>query len=891
MLAMAVLLSASSGLRAAALPEERAFQAAFNELKLGFYQQAEASFAEFAQKFPNSPLLPEAILSQAEARVNLTNYAGALELLSAHQNQAGKRADEYLFWQAEALDRKGDLQAAADTFAKLSASFPGSPRRLEAAIREATARARLAEWNKTLELLRATNGIFQASIRANVTNELVARGYLLLGEAFFRNGDIKGAESTVGPLAGMALTPDLNWRRQYLGCRILLAADRTEAALQASTNLLNLAAAAGPAAVKAESVALQAQILERLGRRGDAIAAYEKNLGPTIPSDRQKEALFKIADLALAENKLPEAAQVLEKFLQQSHGAESEQVALLSLGELRLRQYESGDTNSFAAATTNAPAVTNRLQQAFAAFQGFTNRFSQSTLGGKALLDLGWCFWLQAQREENPAQVENNLTASRAVLQAAVQRLPPSLDQATARFKLADTLFHQTNFLGAVTNYKAILEQFGSSPEVTNSLFEPALYQLVRASIAAGDLTTATNALANLLEWFPASFHTERAVLLAGQEIGQRNPSAARRLFTEFSGKVSGTTVMPQLQLAIARTHEQEFQWIEAVKLYDSWLATFTNQAAQEFQERAEYSRARANSQAGRDTNAFTQFTNFIARFPRSEFAPLAQWWLADFYFRAGDIQAAEANYQAVYQNTNWPLSELSYQARMMAGRAAFARQSWKDAKDYFAKLAGNTNCPADIRAQAFFALGDTLMSQDSTNKLADYQEALNAFDQIFYLAPSNHMTALALGEKANCLLQSAQISQDYLVVSNAFQQVIDAPGCDARARSIATVGLGVAAEKLAQHKTGDERSALLNLALAKYLDVLNDKILIGTEKFDPFWRQKAGLEAARLAESMRLRAEAIRVYELLQEIFPPLNFDGRINALKSLNKASPDKS
>ena len=72
---------------------------------------------------PNSPLLPEAILYQAQARVKLTNYDGALQLLSEAEGQAGKLADEYTFWKATALSEKGDYRGAAETFAHLGEFF------------------------------------------------------------------------------------------------------------------------------------------------------------------------------------------------------------------------------------------------------------------------------------------------------------------------------------------------------------------------------------------------------------------------------------------------------------------------------------------------------------------------------------------------------------------------------------------------------------------------------------------------------------------------------------------------------------------------------------------------------------------------------------------------
>src|SRR5260370_19828101 len=116
---------------------DKAFVAASNALKDDFFSRAEKEFAEFVRVYTNSPRLAEAILFQAEARLSLQNYDGAFQLLSAHQNEAGKWADEYLFWSGEALFRKGDFATAAESFARLTREFPTSSRRLEAVIAEA----------------------------------------------------------------------------------------------------------------------------------------------------------------------------------------------------------------------------------------------------------------------------------------------------------------------------------------------------------------------------------------------------------------------------------------------------------------------------------------------------------------------------------------------------------------------------------------------------------------------------------------------------------------------------------------------------------------------------------------------------------------------------------
>src|SRR5205814_3559851 len=134
-------------------------------------------------------------------------------------------------------------------------------------------------------------------------------------------------------------------------------------------------------------------------------------------------------------------------------------------------------------------------------------------------------------------------------------------------------------------------------PEVQTNLFEPALYQAVQAALAAGDLAGATNALQKLLDWYPNGFHADRAVLLTGQEISRAgDPARARAIFSNFVGKAASSRLLPEIKLAIARTYEQENNWSDAVRDYELWLASFTNDLAR---PRAEFCRALAWSHAG----------------------------------------------------------------------------------------------------------------------------------------------------------------------------------------------------------------------------------------------------------------------------------------------------
>ena len=765
---LTLLLAAGPRLWAAS-EMDLAFRAARDAFQDGFYARAEAQFADYCQKFPASPRLAEAILVQAQARLKLTNYAGAIELLTTNQGKAGTNADQYLFWLAQASYRKGDYRAAGDGFAKLVKEFPASPRCLEAALGEASAHAALAgtepaEWRSVIGLLQQTNGVFQSSAGTNASSELVIRGCLLLSEAQLATKDYHAAEETLQPLATRLLNPKLAWEWQFLLCRVQVASGQTNAALAGTTNLLAIAAGGALTNLLAESAALQASLFESLGRTNEALGAYKRNLDEGVPDERQRQALLKIAELYLAQGEIAEAAQVLEQFLARYPKAASADLALLTLGELRLRQYDlSGGTNQVVAVTTNLPATTNVLQLALGSFDTLVKKFPQSPLFGKAQLDLGWCYGRQGR-----------LAEAQAAYGAAVACLPVSRDQATAYFGLAGVQSRQTNFAGAIKSYQAIIEKFAALPEARTNLFEPVLYETVRAGLAARDLATTTNALQNLLGWYPGNLSAARAVLLTAQDFRRRgDPAAARKLLLDFDKAVPGAPLGAERQLAVAATWEQENKWAEAIAQYDDLLAGVTNY---EVRPAAEYYRALDTSQAGRDTNALTLFTNLVAQFPTNKFARLAQMWVARYYYNIGNYVEAERNYQVLFQSTNWPPDELTYQAQLMAGQTAVARQGWKDATTYFTQLAnntsGNTNPPIlDLHYHALFEYALTLIrvaDPADTNRLANLEQATITLGRICDDYATNNLAIRAWGYRANCYLQWALARQQYDSLTNA---------------------------------------------------------------------------------------------------------------------------
>jgi len=849
LLILSVCLLAGGRSFAATAREDRAYAAAVSAFQDGMWSRAETALAKFIQKYPKSSHLAEAVLLQAEAEYKQGKLLETIVLLTERKSGAGDLADQYVYWIGEAQFQAGDLAAAAETFVSLPRDYPESSLRLRAVVEAAAAQARTNEWPQVVALLEPTNSVFQRAVQMDPAGELVARGRLLLTQAKLAQKDFAGAAAVLGSLNPQMLRPELDWQRAYLLYQVRLAAGDTNAALAATTNLVQIALAEKNDVLCAAGEALRADVLEQLGQESGALAAYQEILALNASAGQQRQAILKMAELAIAQNQFSNAVQSLEKFLAQFPGSPAMDVALLTLGELHLKDYAL------------RPAATNELAAAQARFDQFLGSFTNSPLAGKAYLDRGWCLSIAGRAPE-----------SFAAFKEAAKRLPPSEDRAAARFKMGDALFAQKDFTNALNEYRKVVEDFTSFPAVMQTLGDRALYQMLRANLELTNLDGATDAMDRLLKFYPSSDLADSGILLVGEGLADsRQPAAARANFQRFEVTFPNSPLRPQAELAIARTYEQDQNpdWPAAISQYENWLKDYPTNA---LRPQVLYALARVNFQAGNETNALGLYTNFVAQFPTHELAPLAQWWVADYNFRLGGTNYlnAERNYKMLYQNTNWQASPLVYPARLMAGRAAMGLPSYTDAIDHFKTLTSDTNCPPDLNAQALFAYGSALMQMDSTdtnNPLTNFQTAASVFSQICERYPTNELSALAWIEIGKCDLQLT----NYDAATNACAQVINSPYANVSARCQAQIGLGFALEKKADLAAGTNQAALLTLALDNYRDVFETYTgnnLRAGELADLFWVKKAGLQALPLAELLGA-GDREAFFIQLEELFP----------------------
>jgi TolA-binding protein len=830
------LLILGAGQALAASREDRAFDTAAAAFQDELWGRAETQFSQFIQRFPNSSRQAEAVLLMAQAQFQQGKYTAAINSLSASWANPGKLADRYTYWTAEAEFKQGDFERAAKTFALLPEKYPQSPLGLTAVVEAAAACERLGDWPRVVALLGGTNAVFARFTAGGSTNELVARGGLLLARAQLEQRSYADALATLKSLEDAPLSPDLGWQRVNLLVRVQAGMGELDAALVATTNLLELARSQDAARL-ADSVAWRATVLEQLGRWAEAGEVWTNNLAASAPPEWQQEAVLRMARAAAAQKDFTSAEAALENYLVKYSNAPAASIGRMTLGELQLKDYLAG------------AAATNKLAPALANFEqvlGATNDAAAQKLTGKALLDRGWCRWLTG-----------NYAASLADFQGAKERLPFSEDLAVAMFKTGDAQFALKAFAEARQSYQEMLDKFDRVPAVKDALGARALYQVLRSSLELKDMTGADAAMRRMLAEYPASNLTDNSLLLLGEGFAEAGSAPdALKLYADFAVLFPQSPLTPLVELARARACERAGDWAAAVTNYQGWLASYPTNA---LRPEVEYALGRASFQGGDEEGALAVFTNFVAHYPADTNAPLAQWWVADHFFRLGgtNYSEAEKNYELIFQTPAWrSVTNLYYQSQLMAGRAAEARQGFADAAKYYldaanslTQLMGETNRTPQLEAlktRALFAYGGVLMrwdSPDTNNPLANFELATNVFYGLYQSNPTNALGALACSELGDCSLQLGVLD----AATNAYFQVMNSPYAGAGLRSRALVGLGIVFEKMAESAGAEDKASLLNRALNCYLDVLDEKNLRDGETADLAWTKKAGLQALPL--------------------------------------------
>ena len=836
------LLFCGAQLFAATTREERALTEAQLNFNQRSFDRAETALTQFLKNYPKSSSLSAAALLLAQAQFQQGKIPASLATLALHRANAGALADKFAYWTAEAQFASGDFAGAAENFSAVAKNFPQSTLRLAAAVEAAAAWEKTGAWDNLTALLGENGGVFQRAAQTNAGGAQIIAGHLLLARALAAQEKFVASSDVLALLDTQPLDAELKWKKNSLLFVNRLAVNDAPAALALTTNLLELARQQTNSAWQADASAKRAAVLEKMGRLPEAAATRRENLSTNLPVENQREAVLGIAALAAAQRDFAGAESDLEAFFKLHPAPDVAALVRLTLGELHLKDF----------------AEPNHLAAARAEFDRLLNAAPDGPLAARAYLGRGWANWLTDKSELALADFKN-----------AAARLPATNDLAVAIFKAADAEFALKKFAAARDDYRLVLQKFSGVAAVLNALGDRALYQIVLASLELRDRAGTEAALKELLDRWPKTGGAESGLLLAAESFSDfAAPPAARDLLHRFAEKYPDSPLRPQAEFALARTFEHERNWPAAVTNHAAWLEKFSTNA---LAPQVAYAEAWANFQAGREAEAFDRFTNFTARFPADSCAPLAQWWVADYFFRARAFEPAEKNYKEIFQNPAWNKSGLYFQAQWMAGRAAFARQGWRDAVADLEPLLNDTNCPAALGTQARFTYGalmKVMPSADTNNPLANLIIATNIYDQIFRANPTNETGLRARGELADC----AALLGDFATATNVYLLVANSSFASNNAALYgrAKVGLGQVLEKMAESLPAEQRALLLQQAKNVYFDVVDRASNPPHDELqDESWVKSAGLHALPLLTADG--GDHSKFFERMEKLLPQM--------------------
>lgn len=810
-----------------------ALDAAVRAFDAAMYARAAAEFAAVAEKFPDSPLKPAALEWAAFAR-------------------------------AEAAVQAGQWKPAAEAFAAFQKDFGGSTNRLRAGLREAYALQKAGDLGAVRDRLQAGEGVFQVAAKepgaTNAIPDLLFAGWQLLAEARMGLGDAEGALAALENSAGVARNAEAQWQRERLRHDAAAKTGKVQLRLEAAEALLALTGT-GDAGRRAEATSLAARAMEAVGQGDRAEVLWERNTETSVPAEYQREAMLRITGRLSSRQDWVRARARLERFLGGRAADPAWHPVRVALGQVLFRQYLAGrDVSPQPAEVAGLPV------QILSQMDGVLTNQAPQELVGQIQFLRGWCLW-EVGAGTASGEV---LKEAESAFRVAVERLPATAEQATARFKLGDAALLRKEAVVALGHYLEVAEGYAGDAVVDRELRPFAWQQAVAAAVAATNSAAATRAMERLLAISPDAELSGRSALLVGQSLlRQGEGSEGRDLLARFATRFPDLGVTAEVRLALAEGYLSDRQWTNALRELDGWVARYTNHPAL---PQAEYDRAFALAEAGMGTNAVEQFRALSQRFATNSLSQMAQLWLGSHFFGQGDFAQAELAYVGVMTNAAWKGTPAVNKARLLAGQAAIARGSPTNAVAYLLELLNDSTATEAERAPGYFYLGEArLAASPGTNApLSSFTEALEAFSGAARF--TNHpIVVAAWGRMAFCHLQlGAQTPVAFARSVELNQRIVDSPRADVAARGRALIGIGTALERMASGKAAIEASELLERALKAYLDVvLGSGWLRPGETVPAGLLLEAGDLAGRLLEERGRYEEAAGLYDRLGRELP----------------------
>ncbi len=279
-----------------------------------------------------------------------------------------------------------------------------------------------------------------------------------------------------------------------------------------------------------------------------------------------------------------------------------------------------------------------------------------------------------------------------------------------------------------------------------------------------------------LINNYPNSLFVENAWYAIGQlNYKLENYEDSRGAFKHVVDDFPNSTFRDDAQHLIAQGFLNEKNYEQASAEFDK-LATEEYKNYVDLQAEAMYKAAYCMNQLGRDDDAIGRYTNFITKFPNSQYVTAAYFDQGAIYAKQKDYENARVNYELALQNTE----DRSLQAEIKSaiGRTYYDQEDYENAVVAYNEL-------LDEYPESEFIAEARLGIADSYYKLSNWSAAANGYelvinehpDQLDFIPYCSYQIGGAYYEIGKNLMDSgeeAQAAENLEIALKWYQKTID---------------------------------------------------------------------------------------------------------------------
>ena len=709
----------------------------------GKFDVAKPELVRFLDKYPGDPMNAFALPYLGDIALTAGDAAAAVGYFRKGLKQfpEGGLQDDCRFGLARALEKLNQPEEAESLYAAL-AGKPGSPLADAAQLRLGALQHALGKYDQAIDTFSAFEKRFPTSPLTNDARRMLARS-LVERKDYARAAVL--LETLMGTVpAGRLSQQDLESR--YLLARSYEGLKRYEDALAALPRVDN---ASGP--LKSDVQLTRGSLLMALKRYAEAVSPLEAFLAEKPTGDVEAKALGELA-ICYARAKQIDKAKKYYADLVEKHPAH----ALIAPTTERLAE-AAFDANDAAWAAELSKRLTTAGGSAEFEFKG--------------KLNLGWSQFKAGK-----------LVEAAATLDELLAKNPPQAIAAEAAFVRGYILHELGQDESALAMYNSVIERYPDSQQHCDALLAAARLQekLKRTAAAAATYR-------RLVTDYPSFSKLDAAVYewaWVMQKLGK--PEDAARLFERLHKELPQSRFWADATCRLAQQALDAKDYGRAGSLADEVLAK--KPAAADPVHGAEPPDAKVRQYAMRLRGQIAEaradwpkmreaFEAMVKEYPDSPRRPVAEYWIAESYYRQGDYAAAIPRLerlaeqikgkrepwmamiplrhaQMLAQQNQWadaqaiaakvekdfPNFEQQYEVDYLLGRC-FAMQADFDAarKAYHKAIVSATGAKTETAAMAQWMIGETFFHQKNYEAAA--QEYLRL--EILYAYPTWQAAAL----------------------------------------------------------------------------------------------------------------------------------------------------